>query len=39
MPVWAKHGLWTPPPFIDLTTDDEEDGGGDFSFFPFLLPV
>jgi hypothetical protein len=26
VPAWAQQ-LWMLPPFIDLTTDDNEDGG------------
>jgi hypothetical protein len=26
IPALAQKGPWTPPPFIGLTTNDEEDG-------------
>jgi hypothetical protein len=26
IPMWAQKRPWTPPPFVDLTTDEEEDG-------------
>jgi hypothetical protein len=26
IPAWAQQGLWTPPLFVDLTTDHEEYG-------------
>jgi hypothetical protein len=25
VPAWVQQ-LWTPPPFIDLISDDKEDG-------------
>jgi hypothetical protein len=26
VPSWAQQGLWVPSPFVDLVSDDEEDG-------------
>jgi hypothetical protein len=26
VPAWVQH-LWTPAPFVDLVSDDKEDGG------------